>query len=148
MATEPRHVISMGPRQPEVRCDAIVCSDIKRVKDSMNAWVNNGEAGDLRRHRAPYGVIVMFPHCLPLVWVFANHTPPYIWPLMQSFSGFIIINMGQLLNNRMNCMWFSTPCRPCDVTVIISKVYICIWLYIITVHRIMCKIELTSMSIY
>ena len=88
MATEPRHVISMGPRQPEVRCDAIVCSevismgprqpevrcdaivcsDIKRVKDSMNAWVNNGEAGDLRRHRAPYGVIVMFPHCLPLVW--------------------------------------------------------------------------------
>ena len=28
MATEPRHVISMGPRQPEVRCDAIVCSDI------------------------------------------------------------------------------------------------------------------------
>ena len=26
MATEPRHVISMGPRQPEVRCDAIVCS--------------------------------------------------------------------------------------------------------------------------
>ena len=25
MATEPRHVISMGPRQPEVRCDAIVC---------------------------------------------------------------------------------------------------------------------------
>ena len=28
MATEPCHVISMGSRQPEVRCDAIVCSDI------------------------------------------------------------------------------------------------------------------------
>ena len=35
MATEPRLVISMGPRQPEVRCHAIVCSDILRVKDSI-----------------------------------------------------------------------------------------------------------------
>ena len=26
----------------------------------INAWVNNCEAGDLRRHRAHYGVIVMF----------------------------------------------------------------------------------------
>ena len=25
----------------------------------INGWVNNGEAGDLRRHRAHYGVIVM-----------------------------------------------------------------------------------------
>ena len=28
MATEPRHVISMGPRQPEVPGEAIVCNDI------------------------------------------------------------------------------------------------------------------------
>ena len=26
----------------------------------INGWVNNGEAGDLRRHRAHYGVTVMF----------------------------------------------------------------------------------------
>ena len=25
----------------------------------INGWVNNGEAGDVRRHRAPYDVIVM-----------------------------------------------------------------------------------------
>ena len=25
----------------------------------INGWVNNGEAGDLRRYRAHYGVIVM-----------------------------------------------------------------------------------------
>ena len=25
----------------------------------INGWVNNGEAGDLRRHRAHYDVIVM-----------------------------------------------------------------------------------------
>ena len=33
IATEPRHVISMGLRQPEVPGEAIVCSDIWRVKD-------------------------------------------------------------------------------------------------------------------
>ena len=30
-----------------------------------NGWVNNGEAGDLRRHRAHYGVTVM-------VWYLAS----------------------------------------------------------------------------
>ena len=32
----------------------------------INGWVNNGEAGDLRHHRAHYGVTVMvlFPGCL------------------------------------------------------------------------------------
>ena len=28
----------------------------------INSWVNNREAGDLRRHRAHYNVIVMFTH--------------------------------------------------------------------------------------
>ena len=28
-----------------------------------NGWVNNGEAGDLRRHRAHYDVIVMHYQC-------------------------------------------------------------------------------------
>ena len=36
IANEPRHVISMGPRQPEVSGEAIVCSDILRVKDSIS----------------------------------------------------------------------------------------------------------------
>ena len=29
----------------------------------INGWVNNGEAGDLRRYRAHYYVTVMFGHC-------------------------------------------------------------------------------------
>ena len=28
----------------------------------IDSWTNNGEAGDLRCHRAHYDVIVMFPH--------------------------------------------------------------------------------------
>ena len=30
----------------------------------INGWVNNGEAGDLRRHRTHYDVIVMSVQCL------------------------------------------------------------------------------------
>ena len=30
----------------------------------INRWVNNREAGDLRRHRAHYGVIVIYTKCL------------------------------------------------------------------------------------
>ena len=39
IATEQSHVISMGPHQPEVPGEAIVCSDIKRVKDSVKVWL-------------------------------------------------------------------------------------------------------------
>ena len=35
-----------------------------------NDWVNNGEAGDLRRHRAHYDVIVMPQHAI--TWTNAN----------------------------------------------------------------------------
>ena len=31
------------------------------ISARINGWVNNGEAGDLRRHRAHYGIIVMSP---------------------------------------------------------------------------------------
>ena len=33
----------------------------------INDWVNNREAGDLRRHRAHYDVIVMYAHCFGVV---------------------------------------------------------------------------------
>ena len=32
----------------------------------INSWVNNGELGDLRRHRGHYNVIVMRPLCLQM----------------------------------------------------------------------------------
>ena len=36
----------------ELRCIFFICA-------WLNDWVNNGEAGDLRRHRAHYHVIIM-----------------------------------------------------------------------------------------
>ena len=41
----------------------------------INAWVNNREAGDLKRHRCHYGVIVM----LRLVW------RPFHWRILHQF---------------------------------------------------------------
>ena len=35
----------------------------------MNGWVNNGEAGDLRRHRAHYDVIVMCMNWMSFLWL-------------------------------------------------------------------------------
>ena len=32
--------------------------DVSLICIRINGWVNNGEAGDLRRHRAHYGVTV------------------------------------------------------------------------------------------
>ena len=33
-----------------------------------NAWVNNGEAGDLKRHRAHYDVIEILSQITPCMW--------------------------------------------------------------------------------
>ena len=50
----------------------------------INGWVNNRKAGDLRRHRAPYDVIVM-------IWPRYNGTAPYdTWSCRL---GAIIINL-------------------------------------------------------
>ena len=38
------------------------------VSARINGWVNNREAGDLRRHRAHYGVIVMQTLCILYQW--------------------------------------------------------------------------------
>ena len=40
----------------------------------MNGWVNNREAGDLRRHRARYDVIVMNQGCNAYVIIIQNET--------------------------------------------------------------------------
>ena len=46
----------------------------------INAWVNNGEAVDLRRHRAHYDVTVMF-YSYPSYW-HTDHALPACWDLM------------------------------------------------------------------
>ena len=38
----------------------------------LNGWVNNGEAGDLRRHRAHYDVTVMYICSIPNGWALAS----------------------------------------------------------------------------
>ena len=51
----------------------------------INGWVNNGEAGDLRRHRAHYYVIVM-EAC---TFVYPYH--PVHWPIVQDhFANHIV----------------------------------------------------------
>ena len=48
-------VTSEFPAQRPVTHSFDVFFDLRRI----NGWVNNHEAGDLRRHRLHYGVIVM-----------------------------------------------------------------------------------------
>ena len=43
----------------------------------INGWVNNGEAGDLRRHRAHYDVTVMLQNCEDLFGK-ALELPPFL----------------------------------------------------------------------
>ena len=49
----------------------------------INAWVNNGEAGDLIRHQAHYNVVVMSrlnkTVVMPMVSVWSGYTSLYIW---------------------------------------------------------------------
>ena len=56
------------------------------IRDWINGWVNNREAGDLRRHRAHYDVTVMkLPHldCISIACSgqtkHQNSTPMAIW---------------------------------------------------------------------
>ena len=65
-----------------------------------NSWVNNGEAGDLRRHRAHYDVIVM------------KNALRFTGTLWGGFSRkWLISNKKQ-----SSCSWFETPRSSCDVT--------------------------------
>ena len=47
------------------RINALNLNDIGDITPALiNGWINNREAGDLRRHRAHYDVIVMAGHFL------------------------------------------------------------------------------------
>ena len=39
---------------------------------STNGWVDNREAGDLRRHRAHYDAIVMIKKKAGLLWIYTD----------------------------------------------------------------------------
>ena len=57
----------------------------------INGWVNNREAGDLRRHRAHYGVIVMVLTCIAMVTCIVNFS---CIPNVKSWSGYHWSNRG------------------------------------------------------
>ena len=59
--------------------------DVSLICVWNNSWVNNGDAGDLRSHRAHYGVTVMF-----IADLYDYNTAQYkknIWYTTQSWEG-------------------------------------------------------------
>ena len=76
----------------------------------MNDWVNNREAGDLRRHRAHFDVIVMIT-----VLSDGESTSPGSArrkPVMQNFDA----NLKKLLNELSSCQLIETPCIGATLT--------------------------------
>ena len=69
----------------------------------INGWVNNREAGDLRRYRAHYDVIVMLCE-----W---NHW----WLIMRNFDVSFRVSLNKLLNKT----WFEMRWRWFDVSTLV-----------------------------
>ena len=57
----------------------------------MNGWVNNGEAGDWRRHHAHYDVTVMYWKQNSVSWKTSNNN-------MMLFVPYIIVFLIMILN--------------------------------------------------
>ena len=69
---------------------------------SINGWVNNCEAGDLRRHRAHYDVIV---------WQNAHHGD---WLTHQSLLPMTVSGRNPL------CLWLPVDCDAANVTLAVA----------------------------
>ena len=56
-----------------------------------NSWINNGEAGDLRRYRAHYDLILMLTHCIKCLnhCGLLTHTATQDWVNIFSGNGFL-----------------------------------------------------------
>ena len=88
---------------------------------SINGWVNNHEAGDLRHHHSHYDFTVMFSwwwYCfIIIVFIKGIHSVPvdssYKWPAMWSFDVFCIFGQDKLLKKRI-----ASDLRCCDDHVI------------------------------
>ena len=94
----------------------------------LKAWVNNRETGDLRRHRAHYDVIVMYPEYMMAPWHGSMETLPALLalcggnppgtgrpsqrPVMQSFNIFFksevvaqTVEMPAIWRNDAPLLW-------------------------------------------
>ena len=59
----------------------------------INGWVNNREAGDLRRHRAHYGVIVMRNSIANALELRLSCTNPSVWWFIYSKSSTLLLHI-------------------------------------------------------
>ena len=80
----------------------------------INGWVNNREAGDLRRHRANYDVTVMtmqsMSHFYKCVWFFENYFHHH-WPCISGTTSDWWIPPQRTRNAEND----STPVETCGV---------------------------------
>ena len=90
----------------------------------INGWVNNLEAGELRRHRAHYDVTVIriptqrhieMASCKMICWSL-YYTELY-WHLTIWFNVFSWCKPEQTGEQTIELQWFATPTRSGDVTV-------------------------------
>ena len=77
----------------------------------MNGWVNNGEAGDLRRHRAHYDVIVMLAHGQDIISIIVRRGKLIIH-VLASTIGYLVeprLGQGSLITPRSSCDVITYP---------------------------------------
>ena len=116
----------------------------------INGWVNNREAGDLRRHRAHYDVIIMLWYnghfCYVLLtsgvsgnvilmrWAFPGHiqywcgclmTNIFYWQEMCMINSYHTMHEGQKGEHISTCVWLTNIS---SLTKLIDKKYCIRWL--------------------
>ena len=77
----------------------------------INGWVNNREAGDLRRNRGHYDVIVMIFHITGSVRESMMHSP-------HKVSLMFYLMTAQAVKDRIDLSVILTPWFSCDVAVV------------------------------
>ena len=83
----------------------------------INDWVNNREAGDLRRYRAHYDVTLMGNLTV---------TGGCLSQRASSNAEFGVrfdVCLDKLLHRQWRCPWFETVWRPCDITVMVKELF-------------------------
>ena len=95
----------------------------------IKIWVNNREAGDLRRHRCHYDVTVMVSGITDQRMMTLYHGKafrvtgpwgestgsPRISTRVACPEVFFDININKLSNKKSSCWWFKTPQRSCGI---------------------------------
>ena len=85
--------------------------DVSLIRVWINGWVNNGEAGDLRRHRAHYDVTVM-RHGIPIRHGTRIRITGRCYSLICGFSALRGTNMDSTLMGWHRRGWHAAWCPP------------------------------------